>query len=265
MMDLRGEIWKEYPLMEERSNKDFRLFFSNYGRVKSFNKNSPNGRILKGSLREGYPIISSRLFTERSKVIQDRVDEFNDKIELINQEIKELKSIKDLPKTVIASRLKTLRDTREKTIQARKKYIKKTDKKRTQFLHVLVHRAVAELFIQKNEGEEVVIHQDFDKTNNQVHNLAWKTKEEAFARYKDSPKVKMNKYKPRRLGPEMKAGMQKLTSTEVLYIKEKLQQGKTLRELAKRFGVSDMQIHRIKTGENWSRVKTIAELKEKEK
>jgi uncharacterized protein YjcR len=39
-------------------------------------------------------------------------------------------------------------------------------------------------------------------------------------------------------------------------IKRKLLNGKTrLKMIAKQFGVSDMQIHRIKTGENWSHVK----------
>ena len=49
---------------------------------------------------------------------------------------------------------------------------------------------------------------------------------------------------------------------DVLHIKEKLNKGATLRQLAKQFGVSDMQIYRIKSGENWSSVKTVRELKE---
>ena len=34
-----------------------------------------------------------------------------------------------------------------------------------------------------------------------------------------------------------------------------LKNGKTLKYIGNKFGVSDMQIHRIKTGENWGSVK----------
>jgi hypothetical protein len=50
----------------------------------------------------------------------------------------------------------------------------------------------------------------------------------------------------------------KLTSDKVKKIKLALFKSKkqpTLKALAKLFKVSDMQIHRIKTGENWSHVK----------
>jgi hypothetical protein len=49
----------------------------------------------------------------------------------------------------------------------------------------------------------------------------------------------------------------KLNATKVRQIKRSLNSKKqpTLKALAKQFKVSDMQIHRIKTGENWSHVK----------
>ena len=50
----------------------------------------------------------------------------------------------------------------------------------------------------------------------------------------------------------------KLTVTKVKKIKVALFKSKTqptLKALAKMFKVSDMQIHRIKTGENWGHVK----------
>ena len=50
----------------------------------------------------------------------------------------------------------------------------------------------------------------------------------------------------------------KLTADKVKQIKVALFKSKkqpTLKALAKKFRVSDMQIHRIKTGENWSHVK----------
>jgi hypothetical protein len=50
-------------------------------------------------------------------------------------------------------------------------------------------------------------------------------------------------------------GNQKLKESQVKMIKKKLQAGKsTLKTIAQQFGITDMQVHRIKTGENWSHV-----------
>jgi hypothetical protein len=47
----------------------------------------------------------------------------------------------------------------------------------------------------------------------------------------------------------------KLTEGKVKIIKKQLKNNRTrITMIAKRFGVSDMQIHRIKTGENWGHV-----------
>lgn len=260
-MDKRGETWREYPLDENRTNKEFRLFFSNLGRVKSVSYLCPEGRIIKGSLREGYPIISAKVMLERPKRIQNKIDEFNLKINLLQQELKELKNIQDLPEEVVESRMLILNDRRDEIVQKRSEYTKKTEKKRTSNVHILVHRAIAELFLRKGEADEVVIHKDFVKTNNELANLAWMSKEEAFNRYKEAPYFKKKTYiTDRKNAPRKTPKHQKLTESDVLYIKERLSKGKTLKELAKKFGVSDMQIHRIKTGENWSHVKTVAEL-----
>ncbi len=263
IQNLRGEIWKEYPLWEERANTKFRLFVSNFGRVKSVNTHCPEGRLLKGSRREGYPIISMRLFNERSKYVQGKIDEYNQIIDLLQQEIKDLRRIKNMPQDIVAARLVTVRANRDEMVQTRKKFIHKTDKKRTVHVHVLVHRAVAELFLEKTEKDEVVIHKDFVKDHNHVDNLEWVSREESFNRYSQNPYYLSGKYKEQFQNLDRRTPRnQKLKKEEVLYIKEKLAQGKTLKELAKKFGVSDMQIHRIKTGENWSSVKTVKELYE---
>lgn len=261
-MDLRGEIWKEYPILKENS-RNLRLFFSNLGRAKSVNHNCPEGRLLKGSMREGYPIISTKIFKTRSKAVQGKIDEFNLSVDLMNQEIKDIKRIKDIPEAIVNSRIANLREKRDALIQKRKKYIIKTDKARTIYFHLLVHRAVAELFLEKGKNDEIVIHKDFVKTNNHVSNLEWKTKEEALDRYKENPYYTNGEYKKQLNKPrKRKITANKLEENQVLYIKEKLSQGKTLKELAKKFGVSDMQIYRIKTGECWKHVKTVKELTE---
>ena len=47
----------------------------------------------------------------------------------------------------------------------------------------------------------------------------------------------------------------KLTVEKVSRIKKLLRTGESLKDIAKKYKVSDMQIHRIKTGENWKHVK----------
>ncbi|MDO6736658.1 NUMOD4 domain-containing protein [Wenyingzhuangia sp. 2_MG-2023] len=111
-----------------------------------------------------------------------------------------------------------------------------------------VHKLVAQHFLEKKEGDEYVIHLDYDKKNNHVDNLKWATKrEKELHQYANEEYLKS---KPKRT-------YAKLTEGRVKIIKRKLADpnNKTrLKMIAKQFGVSDMQIHRIKTGENWGSV-----------
>lgn len=259
----KEEIWKEYPLEIEMRSK-LRLEFSNHGRIRTFHVHDKEGKVIKGGLREGYPIYNTTFFKERPKKVQEKLKEFKDKMNLVLQEIKELSKIEDLPEKIIEDRLSILKVRKGKLMEERKAYTKKADKKLKIYFHILVHRAVAELFLEKGEDSEKVIHKDFNKLNNHVDNLQWVTKKEALARYKDAPNNILWKRKQKFLGVKTPKTFTyaKLTETDVLYIKEKLHQGKTLKSLALRFGVSDMQIHRIKTGENWSRIKTVSELRQ---
>jgi hypothetical protein len=108
----------------------------------------------------------------------------------------------------------------------------------------LTHRLVAKYFLkQPTPKHKIVIHLNHKKEDNYIQNLKWVTQEERLAhdlRY--------------RRGKEI--GNYKLTADRVRMIKRKLLNGKTrLKIIGKQFGVSDMQIHRIKTGENWGHVK----------
>jgi len=113
-----------------------------------------------------------------------------------------------------------------------------------------IHKLVAQHFLEKKEDDIHVIHLDYDKMNNHVSNLKWATKREKELHQFKNPvfieavKKKVVKYK--------------LDEGKVRIIKRKLASTKSktrLRIIAKQFGVSDMQIHRIKTGENWGHVK----------
>jgi len=108
----------------------------------------------------------------------------------------------------------------------------------------LIHRLVAEYFLKRpSPHHKFVIHLNHKKDDNYVYNLKWATaKEQQDHAIKNRMKKELGSYK--------------LTEERVRLIKRKMLNGKTrLKIIAKQFGVSDMQIHRIKTGENWGHVK----------
>lgn len=117
---------------------------------------------------------------------------------------------------------------------------------------VYIHRAVAELFLENKQNKRFVIHQDFDKLNNQSVNLAWVTRSELTQHNMKNPSVIAGKERKR-----LKPSFSKLTEAKVRLLKRKINDPNRrtrLRILAKQFGISEMQLYRIKSGENWSHV-----------
>lgn len=184
------EEWKEFEI--EVKGK-VRYAVSNHGRLKSFVDDINEGRILKGSLTEGFLFL--------------RYKRFN-------------------------------------------------NKKITNYQHSF-HKMVAELFIPKdNENQEYVLHLDYDKVNNHVSNLKWATYAEMRAHGFKSPNVIEAQKKFREFN--IKRDGSKLTSTDVIRLKRKIldpNRKTRLRLIAKEFGISEMHLHRIKTGENWGHIK----------
>jgi len=126
-------------------------------------------------------------------------------------------------------------------------WIRKKGKDRSTYCYI--HRVVAELFLEKKEHQPYVIHLDFDKLNNEATNLQWASKEEMYLHHKKNPK-KLN-----RIGKRTYA---KLTEGRVRLIKKKIfdpNRKTRMKMIAKQFGISEMQLYRIKTGENWGSVK----------
>lgn len=115
----------------------------------------------------------------------------------------------------------------------------------------LVHKLVATYFLPKpKEGQQFVIHKDYDKTNNHYDNLAWASQAEKTKHSVSSPKMMAIN------GVNRQKGL-KLTRTQVIHIKRLLQKGKTRNKMiAKQFGISEMALYRIKRGENWGHVTT---------
>ena len=125
-------------------------------------------------------------------------------------------------------------------------WIRKKGKKASSSFYT--HRAVALLFCDRLNDEKYVIHLDFNKINNKALNLKWVNKSEMFLHHKKNPK------KIARIGQRTYS---KLTEGRVRLIKKKIfdpNRKTRMRLIAKQFGISEMQLYRIKSGENWGHV-----------
>ena len=117
------------------------------------------------------------------------------------------------------------------------------------------HKLVAENFLKKeSDNQTYVLHLDYNISNNYVANLKWATREEMLAHWRKNPKV----LKVLKENHETVRNGSKLTVTQVMYLKKRLMDTNSntrMKTLAKQFGISEMQLYRIKKGDSWSRVK----------
>ncbi len=134
-------------------------------------------------------------------------------------------------------------------------FIYKTKKGKSKTL--FVRKLVAENFLPiKKDDQEYVLLLDHNRKNNQVSNLKWATKPEMVAHYSKSP-VFIKALKKLQQAHRDADGA-KLTSTKVIQIKKMIANPKrkiSLKIIAKQFDISEMQLYRIKSGENWGHIK----------
>ena len=118
-----------------------------------------------------------------------------------------------------------------------------------------IHKLVAQYFIPKGSDEDTfVIHLDYNKTNNFVGNLRWANKRDMEKHQQSSPYVLQSREKRKQHKPRKG---HKLTSTDVIRIKKKIfdpNRRTRMKMIAKQFGISEMQLYRIKSGENWGHI-----------
>ena len=108
---------------------------------------------------------------------------------------------------------------------------------------VLIHRAVLETFNPVPNMEDLQVnHIDGNKRNNLLSNLEWVSREENMQHA-----MKKGLFNPQnRIGE--KHPMCKISTAQVQEIRDKIKSGKfTQRQLAKKYGVSECTISRIKS------------------
>lgn len=118
-------------------------------------------------------------------------------------------------------------------------------------IQLMVHRLVAEAFLPKPAKDRVfVIHKNFKKTDNVVSNLKWANQKETEKHAQNNPVVIRSR-------KQHLAEGHKLNIAKVKEIKKLLRNpgNLTMKSIAKKFRISEMQLYRIKRGENWGHVK----------
>ena len=119
---------------------------------------------------------------------------------------------------------------------------------------IYLHREIAKLFCKKPTPKyKYVIHINHKKEDNNYANLKWANLEEVGNHQQSSPQKIA--YKKRQAN---KTEGLKLNITQVRSIKEVINDPRrklTYKQMAAKYKVSEMTLYRIKSGENWSRVK----------
>ncbi len=113
-----------------------------------------------------------------------------------------------------------------------------------------VHKLVAENWLSKPSDKHVfVTHLDGNLKNNHVSNLEWHTKESLMEKHRE-----MISQNPSLLKRTRAQKVGKLKESDVMLLKSMLERGVVQAKIAKLFCISEMQVTRIKRGENWGHV-----------
>ena len=121
---------------------------------------------------------------------------------------------------------------------------------------IFLYKEVAKAFINKpSPKHRFIIHKDHDYLNNDVSNLKWATQQEHRQHTKNSPRS----IEAREKMAITKSNRSKLLSEkEVVALKKMIWDPKRklpYKKIAEKFGVSEMQIYRIKSGVFWYHIR----------
>ncbi|MFN4083949.1 MAG: NUMOD4 domain-containing protein [Bacteroidia bacterium] len=118
----------------------------------------------------------------------------------------------------------------------------------------MLHHFVAECFCErKSNVHSKVIHLNYNKADNKASNLQLVTYKQMLVHHRENPAVLA--VRSRKTFGETKG--HKLTAKKVIQIKKQLNNPNRklkLKDIAANFNISEMQLYRIKRGENWAHV-----------
>lgn len=116
------------------------------------------------------------------------------------------------------------------------------------------HQAIGAAFLKKHSPKcKFVIHLDYNKANNDISNLKWATKDEQVEHSKKSPFVLQAAARKVYTG----ATARKLDEKKVIALKKEIWNPKrkaSLKQIAAKYGIAEMNLYRIKNGELWFHV-----------
>ena len=257
-MSFAREAWKRIDLGQGFTNNII-LEVSDFGRIRTYNKIN-KGKLMKGSMINGYRIIRLKLFRQRDEEVTRELKTMQ---EQLAGQVKKIKTIQKTlnDKAIGFAERRSLTEQLETETRKHKKdkshytlTYNNDAKKRTFYYAALVHRLVAEHFLPEPlPGQTMVTHLDHDKLNNMVNNLKWMSEQEKTVLQKSSPLVIAEKMKKKQ-GIIPTASNHKLTVTKVMFLKKLLNEGKPVRNLAKQFKVTETQIMKIKNQVNWGTI-----------
>lgn len=119
---------------------------------------------------------------------------------------------------------------------------------------IYIHREVARQFCKKpNPKAKYVIHVNHKKHDNNYKNLKWATLDQVGSHQQKSPeKIAYKKKQASRTeGLKLNAGQVRAIKNVIKNPNRTM----TYKQLAKKYKVSEMTLYRIRSGENWSKVK----------
>lgn len=255
---MKNEIWAEHKSNTEGTS--FTKFeISNFGRLKIYNHLSPEGRITTGTLVHGVPTYTYKIYGAAPEKEAQKLAEVEAKYQEARKMVTKFR--------YQPLKLEKFKKERDKLKEVKKKLNRKVLRKRESSVVLLLHRLVAEYFLEKPAEEDkiFIIHKDFDKTNNHVDNLAWASQDEISARHPQQPKLILHKFKMQLYNIPRKPRNTKLSENDVLYIKKRLKKEDSVEKLANRFNVSTAAINDIKNGKTWKNVKLVEDLLDEKK
>lgn len=117
---------------------------------------------------------------------------------------------------------------------------------------IFLYKEVAAAFLKKPSSKyRYIIHKDHNYLNDHIDNLKWATPQEHRAHTTQSPRSLLAR---KRKAITKSTHSKVLTEKSVVTLKKMIWDPKrklSYKQLAEKFGVSEMQIYRIKTGEFW--------------